>query len=177
MAIWLNARKTFEVVMSRQGTKEQIRHLEDELARCKTNCRNHWAGKVVTQLGRIALASVFVVGTYFTISELAGKTTKADIQVNASGSVSASTGGESKASEKPKKEEEKPSGFLLPGWINLFGLSFGAGGMLYGFYQARLRRDYIQLYAPLQAELERRLDPNRTSSLLTERGHTRQEDV
>ncbi|HBN8359248.1 TPA: hypothetical protein L6A81_35530 [Pseudomonas aeruginosa] len=160
--------------MSRQGTKEQIRHLEDELARCKTNCRNHWAGKIVTHVGRIGLAAVVVAGAYFTIAELAGKNTQANIQVNANGSVSATAGTAEKAEPKG---EEKASGFLLPGWINLFGLSFGAGGMLYGLYQARLRRDYIQLYAPLQAELERRHDPERTSSLLTERGSTRQEDL
>ncbi|WP_116828051.1 hypothetical protein [Pseudomonas syringae] len=164
--------------MSRLSPKENLRQLEKELELCKTNCRNHWAGKIVTQAGRVLLAGVLVYGTYLTIGELAGKTTHANIQVNASGSVSASTGSaEPTEKAKPDGPPEVTSGFLFPGWINVFSLSLGCGGILFGLYQSKLRRDYIQLYAPLKAELEARLDPGRTSSNLTARGLTRQEDV
>lgn len=168
--------------MSRQSPKDQVRQLQHELERCRTNCRNHWAGKIVTWVGRIGLAGVITYGAFHTVNGLAGKTTQANIQLSATGSVSASAnhaGSSSSTASTQSSSTEMPKAdkFFLPGWLNFFSLSFGVGGMLFGFYQARLRRDYIQLFAPFQAELERRIDPDRSSSLLTDRGHTRQEDV
>lgn len=161
--------------MSRQGAKEQVRQLEEDLARCKTNCRNHWAGKVVTQVGRMGLAAVIMCGGYMMIGELAGKTTKADIQVNSTVSANGTISSGVKVKESTALVT-KPAE-IVPGWLNLMGLSVGAGGLLFGLYQARLRRDYIQLYSPLLAEKEKRKDPARSSSNITARGMTRQEDV
>lgn len=157
--------------------KEQLRRVQDELERCKTNCRNHWLGVSVAWIGRIAFAAVVGYFLYITIAELAGKTTTADIQVNASGSVSASTGVNGISDNHSDSSNDEPSGVLVNGWINIFSICLGLGGLLFGGMQAKLRRDYIELYAPIQAELEKRLDPNRSSSELTERGLTRKEDV
>ena len=53
---------------------------------------------------------------------------------------------------------------------------FGVTGLGYGLTQRRLRRNTIERLQGRIQELERRLDPNRTSSQLTERGETRPED-
>lgn len=57
------------------------------------------------------------------------------------------------------------------------GLIFGAGGIVYGRQQARLRRDVIERMHPYQVEHEKSKDPDRSSSGLTERGETQLEDL
>jgi hypothetical protein len=52
----------------------------------------------------------------------------------------------------------------------------GAGGVLYGIRERKLRRDKTDYLAERNRELEKKLDPGRTSSRLTRRGTTRKED-
>jgi hypothetical protein len=59
--------------------------------------------------------------------------------------------------------------FYLP-WIG------AAGGIIYGKAQEKAKRDQLQKDSKRIAELEKRIDANRTSSNLTERGQTRPED-
>jgi hypothetical protein len=54
---------------------------------------------------------------------------------------------------------------------------FGGSGVAYGMRQRKLRRDTVERLANRNIELEKRLDPNRTSSQLTPRGDTRPEDT
>jgi hypothetical protein len=70
-------------------------------------------------------------------------------------------------------------GFRILGNLKISeGISyiFGAGGILYGVGQRRLRRRNIERIVPLKNKLEKILDPNRTSSSLTSKGTTRPED-
>jgi len=53
---------------------------------------------------------------------------------------------------------------------------FGAGGLAYGVKRRKLQGDNIERTAKRIKELEERLDANRSSSRLTERGRTRPED-
>lgn len=53
---------------------------------------------------------------------------------------------------------------------------FGGGGIAYGVHQRRLRRRNIKRLTGKKTELERRMDPGRSSSGLTETGKTRPED-
>lgn len=53
---------------------------------------------------------------------------------------------------------------------------FGAGGVGYGVKQTQLRRNNVERTAGRIAELEKQLDPARSSSRLTPRGTTRPED-
>lgn len=53
---------------------------------------------------------------------------------------------------------------------------FGGGGILFGWRQRSLRRDVIERLSPRQQELEKGIDPHRTSSKLTARGETNPED-
>lgn len=53
---------------------------------------------------------------------------------------------------------------------------FGAGGVGFGLRAQRLRRNQTERTAQRIAEMEQRLDPNRTSSGLTPRGLTHPED-
>jgi len=52
----------------------------------------------------------------------------------------------------------------------------GAGGVLYGIRERKLRRDKTEYLAGRNRALEKKLDPGRTSSRLTSRGTTRRED-
>jgi hypothetical protein len=54
---------------------------------------------------------------------------------------------------------------------------FGAGGVVYGVGERQLRRRNIERLSKEKNDLERLLDPNRTSSRLTPRGTTRREDI
>jgi hypothetical protein len=53
---------------------------------------------------------------------------------------------------------------------------FGGGGVVYGLAERRLRKKTVKRFQPRIKELEQLLDPNRTSSLLTEGGDTNPED-
>ncbi len=54
--------------------------------------------------------------------------------------------------------------------------ALGIGGITYGVKQKRLQERNIERLSRQNAELEKRLDPKRTSSRLTPRGTTRPED-
>ena len=65
------------------------------------------------------------------------------------------------------------------GWQGLTvlaGLAVGVGGVVYGLWQARLRRKTIVHLTSRIRELETTHDPDRTSSGLTAAGETPQED-
>jgi hypothetical protein len=53
---------------------------------------------------------------------------------------------------------------------------FGAGGVIYGVKRRKLQGDNLERTAGRLAELEKQIDPNRSSSRLTPRGKTRPED-
>lgn len=59
---------------------------------------------------------------------------------------------------------------------NALSYAVGAGGIAYGARQRKLRGDTIQKMGDRIKELETAIDPNRSSSGLTKRGHTRPED-
>lgn len=59
---------------------------------------------------------------------------------------------------------------------NSVGYVVGAAGVAYGRRQKKLKEDTIQQLAPRIKELETAIDPNRSSSGLTQRGRTRPED-
>jgi hypothetical protein len=53
---------------------------------------------------------------------------------------------------------------------------FGAGGIIYGVGERRLRQRNIERHSAQKNELERIIDPKRTSSNISERGTTRPGD-
>jgi hypothetical protein len=53
---------------------------------------------------------------------------------------------------------------------------FGAGGVAYGAKRRKLQGDNIERTAKRISDLEKRIDPKRSSSRLTPRGKTRPED-
>ncbi|MBS0457444.1 MAG: hypothetical protein JSS44_08970 [Proteobacteria bacterium] len=86
---------------------------------------------------------------YRTIDVLAGKTTLADIGIGFLANVQISTA---------------------------LAWGVGVGGAWYGKRQNRLRKDTIERLQGRIQHLERQHDPQRSSSNLTRRGDTRQED-
>ena len=110
--------------------------------------------------------SALVLGMYLLAPvaiSWAGKTTKADIGINAN--IQA---------EINKSDESEPEYSSLIGWL---GGIFGALGVLYGRAQARLRKNMVERYQPYKEMYEKEVDSKRTSSDLTPRGETRPEDV
>lgn len=96
------------------------------------------------------LALVTCVGfVYLMISSLSGKTTFATIGVSVLGNLSVSHG---------------------------IYIVLTAGSIIYGLGQRRLRRRVLGRLTSEKESLEKLLDPNRTSSGLTERGTTRPGD-
>jgi hypothetical protein len=57
-----------------------------------------------------------------------------------------------------------------------FSYIFGAGGIAYGIKRRRLQQDNVERTAPRISDLEKQIDPKRSSSRLTPRGKTRPED-
>ena len=68
------------------------------------------------------------------------------------------------------------SGTGWSGVVALAGLIFGGGGVAYGHAQARLRRKNTQYLGPRIGQLERMIDPKRSSSGLTTSGDTPEEE-
>lgn len=133
--------------------------------------RRHGIGNNITKIIRdlIKLGAILGIAyyTYLSIDTLSGKITQADINVKAEGSVTVDTDG-------------KDTQTVLPVWYKgtlVLAFFFGAGGIAYGRYQAKLRKDVIQRYHPTMQKAERRIDDMRSSSELTERGDTRPEDI
>lgn len=58
----------------------------------------------------------------------------------------------------------------------VFAYLFGGGGMLYGLKQRQFARRKTEYLATRNTELEKRIDPNRTSSTLPPTGETNAED-
>lgn len=64
-----------------------------------------------------------------------------------------------------------------PGWyLILASVMLGLGGIWFGRRERKLRKDTVEKLHQYQKLWEERIDPKRTSSLLTPRGDTRPED-
>ena len=100
----------------------------------------------VVQWGSAVLVAYFL---YRSVSSLSGRYTFAQIGVSFLGDMRISEG---------------------------LAYLFGAGGVVYGVKRHRLHGDNVQRMAGRLAELEKQIDPKRSSSRLTPRGKTRPED-
>ncbi|WP_154646946.1 hypothetical protein [Methylophaga thiooxydans] len=110
--------------------------------------------------------SALVLGLYLlspVAISWAGKTTKADIGINAK--IHAEINKDEKSAEE--------SSYL----VGLLGGLFGVFGILYGRGQSRHRKNVVERYQPYKEMYEKEVDSKRTSSDLTPRGETRPEDV
>lgn len=63
------------------------------------------------------------------------------------------------------------------GIFSLVEFLVGCGGIAYGIRQKRLKQRYIAYRSQRYEYLEKRIDPKRTSSMLTSKGDTRPEDM
>lgn len=127
----------------------------------------HAVGNNVTKILRdlimwSALVLIFRY-SYLAISDLSGKFTSADINVNAQGALAV-------GSKSLLSALAEVSTFCF------LALIFGLGGIIYGRRQAKLKRDIVEQYHPYKVAEETKVDPGRTSSKLLPRGDTRPED-
>ena len=136
--------------MSRKGKKGLKPNTDDSRIAIH---KVHVIGDVITKV----LSEIFKWGTliYFiyagseVLKEFAGKSTYADVTF---------------------------SWIMSERLASVLGLIFGAGGMLYGRRQARLRKDTVEKMHQFQVKYEESVNVNRTSSGLTCRGDTHEDD-
>lgn len=123
--------------------------LEAELKVIRQSRNSEGLVQVLSNLIRWGGVVLIVRYGYLGIDALAGKRTFADIGVN----------------------------FLTNIQISVaLAWGAGAGGIIYGLRQRKLRKDTIERLVGRIQEFESDLDPSRTSSKLTTRGDTRPED-
>lgn len=155
--------------MAKQKTKAQ---LQTELRLL----RAHGIGNNVTKILRDTIMWGAILGityfTYLSIDSLSGKTTQANIDIKATGSLALNE------KQKPKKAVTVTDEILtLHKTVLTLALIFGVGGIAYARKQAKLRKDVIERYHPLIQEAEKIIDNKRSTSQLTHRGDTRPEDI
>ena len=135
--------------------------------------RQHGIGNNITKIIRDiikwgAIVAIVYYG-YLSIDTLSGRTTKANIDINAQGVLSLNEGS---GAQGATKDAELPVCRI----VILIALIFGIGGVVYGRRQAKLRKDVIERHHYLVQKAEKRIDPGRSTSQLTQRGDTRPED-
>lgn len=108
--------------------------------------RNATVKETAIRYGAISLIAFFA---WLSIQDLAGKHTFADIGIRFMADFKVSEG---------------------------VAYIFGGGGIAYGLGERRLRRNRTATLTERNSQLERLIDPDRTSSLLTPRGTTRKGD-
>jgi len=131
--------------------------LIEELAELKAQNRYIRQSRII-YLVTTAINNLFKYGSllgiaycfYLIIAVLAGKTTLANIGISFLGNVRISE---------------------TVAWL------FGVSGVAFGYRQRRLRRKTVEHLQTRNIELEKQIDPNRTSSTLTPRGDTNPRDV
>ena len=96
----------------------------------------------------IIITAIIVAGCFYSIKELAGKTTLADIAVKVVGDIKV-----------------------------VLGLTAGAGGIWYGYRERSLRKKEVKRLANENKELRLLKDPLKGSSNLTEEGENKEEDI
>lgn len=159
--------------------------------------RLHGIGNNVTKV----LQSLIKYGTFFgmvyyaqvVLVAWAGKTTVADVRINASAVATATAGTHAEADSKVnsaslealnskleasvKKNEslEKESGVYRV--VTPLALLLSVLAILYGRSQAKLRRSVIKRFSPYQQQLEQAVHTTRTSSGLTKTGETQEKDL
>lgn len=110
--------------------------------------QSHWteAATSISTTGMWAVAVIFVARyAYLSVAALAGDRTVADIGIHVLGDI-------------------RLSSFLC--------MAFGVGGTVFGWLQLRLRKSTVERLAPRNQDLEREIDPKRSTSGLTSRGDT-----
>ncbi len=147
--------------MAKKKTQEEL-SLEIKML------RRHGIGNNFTKIVRDLIKYGFLFGvsyfSYLSIDSLSGKITHADISMNATGSMSV----ESSSTVKF---------FTDCRTVGILAIIFGVGGILYGRRQANLRRDVIEKFNPYKIAIEKKIDPERSTSKLLSRGDTRPEDI
>jgi len=108
----------------------------------------------INAIWRITVQCAAVVAVayfgYKSIEWLAGKTTAADIAIKFLASVKVQT---------------------------IVSYTFGGGGLIYGYYQRRLRKKRVAALAAYAIKLEQHINPNRTSSNINPDGTTRTDEI
>ncbi len=123
--------------------------LEAEIRFLRQGQNSRTVASIANNLIRWAGLGVIAYFAYRSIDALAGKETTANVMVNFLASIKANQ---------------------WAAWIA------GGGGTIYGLRQRSLRRKTIARLQKRNTDLESKIDPNRTSSGLTERGETDPKD-
>lgn len=140
--------------------------LEAENRAIRKNKLYEAIASIVTSLIKwVGLAVICASPFYFhykAVELLAGRTTEANISVSIMEAI---------------WTDLKVGNLLEKKWVSCtVAILFGIAGVVYGWYQRKLRRDTVERLQKRNQELEKRIDPERSSSKLTPRGETRPGD-
>jgi hypothetical protein len=150
-----------------EALAEENAKLRGQVAQLRRSGAFSSVAKVFGDFFRAAMVTLPFFFIWLCVHDLAGKRTDANIDARVQGDVRV----ESDSLTELLKDilTEKTLGFLLA--------ALGAGGVLYGRAQHKLRRDDIQMMQPYKEKYEKLIDDKRSSSRLTKRGDTRSEDL
>lgn len=123
--------------------------LEAELRAIRASRTTEAVTAIATTLIRWGAIVLIARYGYLAIDSLSGKATLADIGISFLSEVKVS---------------------VILSWVA------GGGGVIYGLRQRKLRKDTVQSLQGRIQQFEKELDPRRSTSSLTERGDTREED-
>lgn len=150
---------------NRLSIKELLAHAVIKLCGTPANNLTKWVPITILFISIAPYLSSAIVA-------YAGKNTRADIRVDAKAKVDINRGG-TVPDESPAKEEDDHCIYFL--YLAMFGGAVGYGGFFQASRQHKLREDVIQEKTARIQELERMIDPNRSSAKLNGRGGTDKE--
>lgn len=142
--------KKGRIYMAKEKTKAQLLAENKELRRTKLRSSVTEIVIALIRYGAIVACVYFLSTSISTaLTTLAGKTTSANILVNLLGNLNLS---------------------------NSIATLFGGGGIAYGLMERRQRQNMIQRQHGRVKKMEQQIDPNRSSSNITEKGDTNPKD-
>ncbi|MCK4796073.1 MAG: hypothetical protein KAT05_01760 [Spirochaetes bacterium] len=106
--------------------------------------------RIITMGGVVLIIYFFMKYIYLSVKELSGKKTVADILVKFLGSINVSV---------------------------IISLTFGVGGVIYGYVEKRLKKKTISRLQERIDFLEKKQNPKKKSSYITNEGNTRKDDL
>lgn len=152
--------------MAKGQSKEQL-IAENRFLR--KNLRDQSTARVIDGIVKNGSYVACAYFAYLSIDSLSGKSTQADISINASAEATVSRGDSPSPHSGP---DNAVAHITVAGALTVAVLA-----IIYGRWQARLRRQVIEQFHPYQVQHEGKVDPRRTTSGLTKSGQTRPEDL
>lgn len=151
---------------SRQGDQQELERLRAQVKSFKRHGVFSTTGKVLSEAVRASRTVLPFFFIWLCIRDWPKHTLSADLKADLKGNV---------ALESETLSEVLTS-FLSEYTFGVAMALIAVVALGYGHFQAKLRRDDVELLSRYKEKYEKSVDPARSSSRLTKRGDTRPED-